>query len=92
MPTTLTNTTTTVTACSASLTCTSVITSTAPFGCTITVPPRTQTELINCKGCALKTTTVINRLFGLGPECVDGRKTVEGGTGVATATKCLAEE
>ncbi|GAB7333696.1 hypothetical protein MBLNU13_g05239t1 [Cladosporium sp. NU13] len=92
LPTTLTNTTTTITACSASPTCTHVVTSTEPFGCQITVPPRTRTELIDCKGCALTTTTVVNRLFGLGPECLSGRKTVQGGTGVATATKCLAEE
>jgi hypothetical protein len=92
LPTPLPGTTTTITACSASPTCTSVITSTAPFGCTITVPARTKTELIDCKGCTLSTTTVINRLFGLGPECVGGRKTVQGGTGVARATACLAEE
>ena len=92
LPTTLTNTTTTVTACSASSTCTHVVTSTEPFGCQITVPARTKTELIDCKGCALTTTTVVNKLFGLGPECQGGRKTVQGGTGVAVATKCLAEE
>ena len=92
LPTTLTNTTTTVTACSASPTCTHVVTSTEPFGCQITVPTRTKTELIDCKGCALTTTTVVNKLFGLGPECLGGRETVQGGTGVAMATKCLAEE
>jgi hypothetical protein len=92
LPTPLPGTTTTITACSASPTCTSVVTQTAPFGCTITVPARTKTELIDCKGCTLSTTTVINRLFGLGPECVGGRKTVQGGTGVARATACLAEE
>ena len=92
LPTPIPNTTPTVTACSASPTCTSVVTATAPFGCTITVPARTQTEMIDCKGCTLSTTTVINRLFGLGPECVGGRKTVQGGTGVARATACLAEE
>lgn len=94
--------TTTITACSLSPTiaianddtpakCTSTLTSTSPFGCTITVPPRTRTEMVDCKGCALETTTVVNSLLGHGVECVGGRKTVTGTEGEATRTACLAE-
>jgi hypothetical protein len=86
-PTTLPG-TTTVTACSASPTCTSTITSTSPFGCTITVPPKTSTKRVDCGGCELETVTVANSLVGIGPVCVDGRTTVTGSSGRATVTAC----
>ena len=40
----------------------------------------------------LTTETVVNRLFGLGPVCEGGRKTVVGETGMAVVTGCLKEE
>jgi hypothetical protein len=58
----------------------------------MTVPPRTQTELVDCGGCVLETVTVAHRMLGIGPVCVDGRKTVTGTGGVATATGCAVEE
>jgi hypothetical protein len=86
-PTTLPG-TTTITACSASPTCTKMVTSTSPFGCTITVPPKTTTKRIDCGGCELETVTVANSLVGIGPVCVDGRTTVTGSSGRATVTAC----
>jgi hypothetical protein len=84
--------TTTLTTCSQSPTCTSTITTTAPFGCTITVPPTTETKRIDCHGCALETVAGYDPLVGLGPVCQMGRKTVTGSTGTATVTKCEKHE
>lgn len=95
--------TTTLTACAtatpaSAAPCTSTITSTSPFGCTITVPASTMTSSVDCKGCVLETVTVANSRLGMGPVCVDGRKTVTaslakdvqtgtGASGVAVATE-----
>jgi hypothetical protein len=86
-PTTLPG-TTTLTSCSASPTCTKTITSTSPFGCTITVPPKTSTKKIDCGGCELETVTVANSRLGIGPVCVSGRTTVTASSGRATVTAC----
>jgi hypothetical protein len=90
-PTTLPG-TTTITACSASPTCTKTVTSTSPFGCTITVPPKIRTQEIECGGCELETVTVAHSFVGIGPVCVDGRTTVTGSTGRATVTACAVAE
>jgi hypothetical protein len=90
-PTTLPG-TTTITACSASPTCTKTVTSTSPFGCTITVPPKTRTSKTDCGGCELETVTVAHSFVGIGPVCVDGRKTVTGSKGRATVTACAVAE
>ena len=68
--------------------CTSVITSTAPFGCAITEAAHTATETIDCYGCVMSTTTVVNEFFGIGPVCFGGRKTTLMETTTATATAC----
>ncbi|KAM0690113.1 hypothetical protein Q7P36_008880 [Cladosporium allicinum] len=62
--------TTTLTTCSQSPTCTSTITTTEPFGCTVTVPPKTKLRHTDCHGCALETATVAGK-FGVGPSHIN---------------------
>jgi len=67
--------------------CTTTLTTTRPFGCTISVAATTATDaFIDCQGCDIATETVVNRLFGHGPVCFGGWKTVtvEGMVGGAT--------
>lgn len=71
--------------------CTSFFTVMRPFGCTITEPAQSTTHLIDCHGCVLSTRTMVNTLFGHGPVCVGGLRTVTATVGhkPATVTACL---
>ncbi|KAK3703316.1 hypothetical protein LTR37_014528 [Vermiconidia calcicola] len=68
--------------------CTSVLTSTAQWGCEVTEPAQTLTEYIDCYGCSLSTQLVANALLGLGPVCVGGRRTIFDTSATAVATAC----
>lgn len=71
--------------------CTTTLTTTRPFGCTISVAATTTTDVyIDCQGCDIATETVVNRLFGHGPVCFGGWKTVTVEGMVGGATGCAA--
>ncbi|KAF2483674.1 hypothetical protein BDY17DRAFT_324390 [Neohortaea acidophila] len=68
--------------------CTSTITDTIPYGCTVTGPANTATTAVDCGGCVLSTTSSINALFGVGPVCIGGRTTVPDPESTSTVTVC----
>ncbi|KAK4618093.1 hypothetical protein CLAFUW4_12145 [Fulvia fulva] len=58
--------------------------------CTTTIFERTRTEGVDRRGCRnLVTTTTYPILFGVGPACVGGQKTVSD-AGTTTVTSCKA--
>lgn len=70
-------------------TCHITITEMIPFGCTVFAAATTTTSMTDCGSCALTTTSKVNELFGLGPVCIGGRKTITATTTTATATACF---
>ena len=71
--------------------CTSTITATLPFGCTVGKAAHTCTTSIDCHGCVLSTTSVPNTFFGHGPVCVNGIITHTKTHSTATATACITD-
>lgn len=70
--------------------CTTTVTSTMKFGCTITEPAHTATQTIDCDGCAMTTASVpqAHGAFGHGPVCFNTRKTMLDQEATATAVVC----
>lgn len=68
--------------------CTTTVTEMIPWGCTVTVGGQTATQTVDCKGCAMTTTSKINGLLGLGPVCIGGRSTMTDAKVIKTVTAC----
>lgn len=68
--------------------CTTTVTEMIPWGCTVTVGGQMATQTVDCKGCAMTTTSKINGLLGLGPVCIGGRSTMTDAKVIKTVTAC----
>ena len=68
--------------------CTTTVTEMVPWGCTVTVGGQTATATVDCKGCAMTTTSKVNALLGLGPVCFGGRSTMTDAKVMKTVTAC----